>query len=217
MTYSRLTKKVDTRPNLQGQYAGFVSRLIALLLDVLIVSATVIILGISATLLLQFFGVLDLVNQLFQSSSWTGTLLRLLSVLGGFYAVSFFYTVSLWTFAGGQTLGKHVMGVRVVRLDGKRMILRRSILRYVSLWLAALPLLLGLLWVLVDDRRQGWHDKLARTCVIYDWQAREDEWFLVGLKQRLGLQPRPAPDADAGEPERLLPAGSVAHDDASTT
>ena len=199
MTTSRLTKKVDSRPDLQGQYAGFVSRLIALLLDLLIVSATIMVVAISATLLLQFFGILELVDNLLQSNSWTGSLLRLLSLLGGFYAVSFFYTVGFWTFAGGQTLGKHVMGIRVVRLDGQRMILRRSILRYIGLWLAALPLLLGLSWVLVDDRRQGWHDKLARTCVIYDWQAREDEWFLTGLQRRLGLLPKVTPAQDAND------------------
>jgi len=33
----------------------------------------------------------------------------------------------------------------------------------VSFW----TLGLGFLAMLVDDRRQAWHDKIARTCVIY--------------------------------------------------
>ena len=28
------------------------------------------------------------------------------------------------------------------------------------------------LWIIVNRRRQGWHDKLGRTVVIYDWQVR---------------------------------------------
>jgi uncharacterized RDD family membrane protein YckC len=37
---------------------------------------------------------------------------------------------------------------------------------------------LGFLWILIDNRRQGWHDKMAGTCVIYNWPARPDENFL---------------------------------------
>ena len=31
---------------------------------------------------------------------------------------------------------------------------------------SALPLLLGLIWVALDPRKQGWHDKLAGTVVV---------------------------------------------------
>jgi uncharacterized RDD family membrane protein YckC len=33
---------------------------------------------------------------------------------------------------------------------------------------------LGYLWILVDDRRQGWHDKLARTLVVY--HGLDERW-----------------------------------------
>jgi len=29
-----------------------------------------------------------------------------------------------------------------------------------------LPLMLGILWVAFDPRKQGWHDKLAHTVVV---------------------------------------------------
>lgn len=38
--------------------------------------------------------------------------------------------------------------------------------RYVGYYLSTLPLGAGLLWVAFDPRKQGWHDKLARTVVI---------------------------------------------------
>ena len=50
--------------------------------------------------------------------------------------------------------------------------------------LVSLILFIGLLWVLVSDERQGWHDKIARTCVIYDWPAREDDGVVGRLQSR---------------------------------
>ncbi len=38
--------------------------------------------------------------------------------------------------------------------------------RYLGYFVAILPLCIGLLWVAFDDRKQGWHDKLAGTVVI---------------------------------------------------
>ena len=41
------------------------------------------------------------------------------------------------------------------------------IVRYFSYFLSGLPLGLGALWVAFDPRKQGWHDKLASTVVVY--------------------------------------------------
>ena len=60
------------------------------------------------------------------------------------------------------------MGVRIARINGQPLTIRRALLRYVGYWLSAIPLGLGFFWVLVDDRRQCWHDKLAGTYVVYD-------------------------------------------------
>jgi uncharacterized RDD family membrane protein YckC len=38
--------------------------------------------------------------------------------------------------------------------------------RYLGYFLAVIPLGLGLLWVAIDPKKQGWHDKLAGTIVI---------------------------------------------------
>jgi uncharacterized RDD family membrane protein YckC len=46
------------------------------------------------------------------------------------------------------------------------MLPRRALLRFVGLTLAALPLFAGFLLILVDDRRRGLHDRLARTVVV---------------------------------------------------
>jgi hypothetical protein len=50
--------------------------------------------------------------------------------------------------------------------NGQNLKFWRSTRRAIGDLLAALPLFVGFLWVLVDDRRQGWHDKLADSIVV---------------------------------------------------
>lgn len=176
---------------LRGQYAGLVSRLIAFVIDILIVVAAFVVIGGIVDLLLRFFGLRELVTELFnfllRSNSTVGNILRIIALFSSTAFITFLYIILMWTLTSGSSVGKWVMGVRIARLNGRRMTLLISLKRYLAFWLAALPLGLGLLWVLVDDRRQGWHDKIARTCVIYDWQAREDERFLRSIKERLDI------------------------------
>jgi hypothetical protein len=70
------------------------------------------------------------------------------------------------------------MGLRVTYLKGGKIPLWRAFLRYISYYISGVFLGLGFLWIIIDNRRMGWHDKLAGTCVIYTWEARPDERFL---------------------------------------
>ena len=58
--------------------------------------------------------------------------------------------------------------VRIVRTDGERMRFGNCVRRLIGYWVSAI-LFLGFLWVLVDNRRQGFHDKIAGTFVVYAW------------------------------------------------
>jgi uncharacterized RDD family membrane protein YckC len=67
------------------------------------------------------------------------------------------------------TPGKMVLGLRIVDADsGGPPAVQSLVVRYIGYLVAALPLGLGFLWVLWDPRRQGWHDKMARTLVVRD-------------------------------------------------
>lgn len=69
----------------------------------------------------------------------------------------------------GQSFGKRLIGLRVVRVDGRPLNYRTALLRHlVGYPLAVFCLMLGALWVLWDPRQQGWHDKLAGTMVVRD-------------------------------------------------
>jgi len=60
------------------------------------------------------------------------------------------------------------MGVRVACAgDGGRVHLRSAIVRVGGMVLAAIPFCAGFLLILIDDRRRGLQDRLARTIVVY--------------------------------------------------
>ncbi|MGH9846422.1 MAG: RDD family protein [Blastocatellia bacterium] len=69
----------------------------------------------------------------------------------------------------GQSFGKRLIGIRVVRTDGKPIDYQTALLRHLAGYpLSVLCLMLGALWVLWDSKQQGWHDKLAKTIVVKD-------------------------------------------------
>jgi uncharacterized RDD family membrane protein YckC len=53
-------------------------------------------------------------------------------------------------------------------VSGEKMSMGQAIGRYFAYIPAMLPLGLGLIWVGIDKKKQGWHDKLAGTVVIRD-------------------------------------------------
>ncbi|HSO27719.1 MAG TPA: RDD family protein [Anaerolineales bacterium] len=159
-------------PTHLGQYAGFITRLAAFVIDGLIIVAFNSILGF----------VVSFVLERFQVGQVSAIIATSLAVVTGFLFYVFYY-IGLWMLAG-QTLGKALMGVRIVRVDGGRLRLRNAVVRLAGLWLSAI-LFLGYLLVLVDGRRQALHDKLAGTLVVYSWPENEP-----GLRRRRLLPSR---------------------------
>jgi uncharacterized RDD family membrane protein YckC len=70
--------------------------------------------------------------------------------------------VSQWN---GYTIGKKIMGIRVVSVNGKQIGLIEAFVRSISKILSCF-LLLGFFWMLWDEKSQTWHDKIAETYVV---------------------------------------------------
>lgn len=69
----------------------------------------------------------------------------------------------------GQTFGKKLIGVIVLKPDGHILDWRSSATRAMALVLSVLPFGLGCLWMLWDPEGLAWHDKIAGTRVYeYD-------------------------------------------------
>ena len=96
------------------------------------------------------------------------TIDKLLLAIGGaaFVLWSIGYFVAFWS-TTGETPGNRLMRIRVRRSDRDEPLRpRRSLLRLVGMVLAAIPLLLGFLPILLNDRRRGLHDLLGRSVVV---------------------------------------------------
>lgn len=79
--------------------------------------------------------------------------------------------IAYWSYfegsSSGQTIGKRVIGIRVIDLQGGGPIgFSRAVIRYFSRILSTIPLLLGYFWMLWDPEKQTWHDKLAGSVVV---------------------------------------------------
>jgi len=147
-------------------HAGFISRAIAFVLDIVVMSVAVVAAVALLQALLGFFTLYGLIGErVVQSSPFRDIVVVVTALIG--VGVTIGYPVVFWVLLG-QTPGKLLMGVRIARTNGQRLTIGRALLRYLGYWLSAIPLGLGFFWVLVDDQRQGWHDKLAGTYVIYD-------------------------------------------------
>jgi uncharacterized RDD family membrane protein YckC len=119
--------------------AGFVDRLIAVIIDGLILLIPNLI----------FYIVIGGV---------AGNLLQ--------FAVGLAYSVYFWT-STGQTPGKKMMKLKVVKADGGAILKPgEAVVRYIGTIISAIPLALGYLWVLWDPKREAWHDKIAGTKVL---------------------------------------------------
>jgi uncharacterized RDD family membrane protein YckC len=65
------------------------------------------------------------------------------------------------------TPGKIITDLSIVDADtGGKPSWGQFIIRYIAYYISAIPLLLGFIWIAFDQRKQGWHDKIANTVVI---------------------------------------------------
>ncbi|PSU45357.1 RDD family protein [Photobacterium frigidiphilum] len=136
------------------EYVGFWARVGATLID------TIIILMISAPLMYMFYG--D--SYLYSDDFVLGFVDVIVNYIFPLVAVLIF-----WTYKSA-TPGKMAIKAIIVDADtGKRPTTKQYIIRYFGYFgyfISILPLCLGLMWVGWDSKKQGWHDKLAKTVVI---------------------------------------------------
>jgi len=164
-TTPQLAELKSNPPQVQSPNpAGFFSRLEAFVVDLVILSVVQLLASTFIEKFLRFFlltGLVDKIRTVLENYTFNiaaGSGLMVLFVIGYF---TFFWTLV------GFTPGKALLGLKVVRRNGAKLSFGRSILRFFSYWISALPLFLGFFWVLWDSKRQGWHDKIAGTQVVY--------------------------------------------------
>lgn len=136
--------------------AGFGLRLISQLIDAMVFSMLMLTLGVGLALIISYFG------------GNNPQALTMMSLLAFFVvvAVNWLYAVFFIGYCG-QTPGKMVTRIKVVRTNGAEVGFGAAIFReVVGKFISCMLLFCGYLMVLFDDRHQGLHDKIADTYVI---------------------------------------------------
>jgi uncharacterized RDD family membrane protein YckC len=191
MTFSKPPDRAavpEVKVNLIGHYAGFISRTVAKVVDLIVIALTTAFLTWLIATTANLLQLSRMLHYLFTTIGAEEAYNLIFGPVGiGVASTLYFalYHMFFWTF-GGQTPGMALMGLRVVTINGHKLSQWKALVRILGFILSALPLYLGFLWVLIDDERQAWHDKLVGTYVIYSWEARPDERFLIEETQKLG-------------------------------
>jgi uncharacterized RDD family membrane protein YckC len=82
--------------------------------------------------------------------------------------IALILTIVLWIRYMG-TPGKLLLGCQVVDADsGEPITVKQAIIRYLGYFVSIFTLGIGFLWVAWDKRKQGFHDKMANTVVLYN-------------------------------------------------
>lgn len=147
------------------EFAGFWRRLTAALIDLFAVAVicSIIILIFAPY---QWFGFSGFwgTSDVFEEPVW-----RALPYLVGGNVLSLLvniaYFVGFWSWRG-QTPGKMLMNIKLVRTDGSKLIFGAALLRYLGYIVSIAVLFIGFIWIAFDSQRQGFHDKMAETYVI---------------------------------------------------
>lgn len=138
---------------LEHEYAGFWVRVGASIID------TILILLITSPLLYMLYG----------AEAFSGT--KFSQGLGDIllsYVFPIVATILFWIYRSA-TPGKMLLNLKIIRAeDNGAPTTGQCILRYVGYIVSSLAFGLGLIWVAFDKRKQGWHDKMAKTFVVRD-------------------------------------------------
>jgi uncharacterized RDD family membrane protein YckC len=143
------------------ELASFTSRAAAFLIDFVVAGVLFLVLLLTITKLLNRFTSLGQSNQHINIE---------LNFFENWYSVVYlvlFFGLSVY-FGNGRTLGKRVMGIRVVSLVHHKMSLWHSIERALGYGASALEFGFGFVQYFVHPNRRTVHDRMAETIVIRD-------------------------------------------------
>ena len=148
-------------PVKEVRWGGFFRRFFAFLLDLVAIVLLASVMG-----LLSYIGYKVGLSGHGRLITWRNVAPLLYLLTWGFILLATLYFV---VFHGGEgkTIGKWLLGLRVVGPEQSAVTYSRAFLRWLVM-VAFAPLGLGLLWILWSPEKRGWHDYLARTWVIRD-------------------------------------------------
>lgn len=152
--------------SLRFQPANIGSRAVAVLIDTLIITITLIV------FFLLGFLVIDGMEGIFHIGQSEFFILALIIII--FFAISYGYYIFFEYFTSGQTPGKKVAGIRVIQENGHSITLLASILRNLMRIIDYLPsfYFLGILMIYFHSKNKRLGDLVAGTVVVHEHASR---------------------------------------------
>ena len=135
------------------EYAGFWRRLVAYLIDYLIIGAGAFAVGF-------LIGIVAGVAGADVNGGWLVAIYVI--TIAGYYL----YYAFMESSANQATVGKIALGLKVTDEEGNRISFGRALGRTVAKILSALILFMGFVMAGFTDRKQALHDKIAHTLVV---------------------------------------------------
>lgn len=146
-------------------YAGFRVRILASLLDC--IPITLIVYAIFYC----YFGFNQTSGHYFQNREDIEARIQFLRERNRIRDLSFIIWIIYGIYAEASlrqgTLGKWIMGVKVVGQHGQRISLKTSVKRNLFKIVSYIPFDLGFIWAAFSKKKQTWHDLFAKTYVVY--------------------------------------------------
>ena len=135
----------------EQEYAGFWIRTGAAIID------TILMLIIIFPVITAIYGMEYWSKESFTKGFWDVILNYILPAIA---------VILFWSYKSA-TPGKMVTKLIIVDAKtGGKPSTGQFVGRYLGYYVSTIPLFLGIIWVGIDKRKQGWHDKLAGTVVI---------------------------------------------------
>ncbi len=136
--------------------AGLSSRALAFFIDLILISVVALLAFEAGTSFLN-----DSNSELIDMDRVFVPIYLLLFFLGSAYFV-------VLHGYGGKTVGKMLLGIRLVTIQGNSVGFWEAFVRWVGYYISTAFLFIGFIWSIFDSRSQSWHDKIAGTFVVKD-------------------------------------------------
>ncbi len=211
--------------------AGVGRRVGAYLLDALAVSllagVVAAVLAVAVGLPDRYAATLEATTQMGAEAAGRELLSAMTMVSGtvGLVGLLSWLGLAVWEGRTGATIGNRLLGIRTHdAATGAPAGVGRVLLRWLVVWLCGIVPLLGTVLVLISPlfdsggRRQGWHDKAART-VVHDVRSVPPRSFAPAVPPTpMAVQPvAPAPVVTPAATGGIAPHGVGSPDDLSAT
>lgn len=124
--------------------------------------------AIQISSLITLAGFVDCIAYYFyrRSSELDFFIAEFIGVIFCMLTIKWLYFTILESSSIKATLGKRLMGIVVTDLQGNRISFKRANKRYFAKNISLITLLISFFAIALTKKKQGWHDKTAKTIVI---------------------------------------------------